>query len=83
MSRADMSKNPEEVAAMFDGVAKRYDLVNDLLSLGQTKRWRKQVTKLIDPKPGMEILDMAAGPGASSEPLAKAGASVTSCGTMR
>jgi demethylmenaquinone methyltransferase/2-methoxy-6-polyprenyl-1,4-benzoquinol methylase len=78
MSRADMSKNPEEVAKMFDGVAKRYDLVNDLLSLGQTKRWRKAVTKLIDPRPGMKILDMAAGPGASSEPLAKAGAEVTS-----
>ena len=78
MSRADMSKNPEEVAQMFDGVAKRYDLVNDLLSLGQTKRWRKKVTKLIDPRPGMKILDMAAGPGASSEPLAKAGAEVTS-----
>ncbi len=78
MYRAGMDKNPEEVAKMFDGVAKRYDLVNDLLSLGQTKRWRKKVTKLIDPKPGMEILDMAAGPGASSEPLAKAGATVTS-----
>ena len=78
MSVADMSKDPDEVAKMFDGVAKRYDLVNDLLSLGQTKRWRKQVTKLIDPKPGMEILDMAAGPGASSEPLHKAGAKVTS-----
>jgi demethylmenaquinone methyltransferase/2-methoxy-6-polyprenyl-1,4-benzoquinol methylase len=78
MSRADMSKNPDEVAKMFDGVAKRYDLVNDLLSLGQTKRWRKAVTKLIDPRPGMKILDMAAGPGASSEPLAKAGAEVTS-----
>jgi len=73
-----MSKNPDEVAKMFDGVAKRYDLVNDLLSLGQTKRWRKAVTKLIDPRPGMKILDMAAGPGASSEPLAKAGAEVTS-----
>lgn len=78
MSRAHMDKNPEEVAAMFDGVAKRYDLVNDLLSLGQTKRWRKKVTKLIDPRPGMKILDMAAGPGASSEPLFKAGAEVTS-----
>jgi demethylmenaquinone methyltransferase/2-methoxy-6-polyprenyl-1,4-benzoquinol methylase len=77
-SRADLSKNPGEVAAMFDGVAKRYDLVNDLLSLGQTKRWRKAVTKLIDPKPGMQILDMAAGPGASSEPLFKRGAEVTS-----
>ena len=77
-TRADLSKNPGEVAAMFDGVAKRYDLVNDLLSLGQTKRWRKAVTKLIDPKPGMRILDMAAGPGASSEPLHKRGAEVTS-----
>ncbi len=76
--RAQLDKKPEEVAAMFDGVAKRYDLVNDLLSLGQTTRWRRAVTKLIDPKPGMEILDMAAGPGASSEPLAKAGATVTS-----
>ena len=77
-TRADLSKNPGEVAAMFDGVAKRYDLVNDLLSLGQTKRWRKAVTKLIDPQPGMKILDMAAGPGASSEPLHKRGAEVTS-----
>ena len=76
--RAQLDKNPDEVATMFDGVAKRYDLVNDLLSLGQTKRWRKAVTKLIDPRPGMKILDMAAGPGASSEPLAKAGAEVTS-----
>ena len=76
--RADLSKNPNEVAAMFDGVAKRYDLVNDLLSLGQTKRWRKKVTKLIDPRPGMKILDMAAGPGASSEPLFKRGAEVIS-----
>ena len=76
--RAGMDKNPEEVAAMFDGVAKRYDLLNDLLSLGQTKRWRKKVTRIIDPREGMEILDMAAGPGASSEPLAKAGATVTS-----
>ena len=76
--RANMDKDPAEVAAMFDGVAKRYDLVNDILSLGQTKRWRKKVTKIIAPHAGMEILDMAAGPGASSEPLAKAGATVTS-----
>ena len=76
--RADLSKNPAEVAAMFDGVAKRYDLVNDILSLGRTKAWRRKVTKLIKPAPGMKILDMAAGPGASSEPLFKAGAEVIS-----
>jgi len=76
MSRANLNKDPDEVAAMFDGVAKRYDLVNDLLSLGRTKAWRKAATKIIAPKPGMVILDLAAGPGSSSEPLFKAGATV-------
>ena len=76
MSRANMDKNPDEVAAMFDGVAKRYDLVNDLLSLGQTKAWRRATTKIIAPKAGMKILDLAAGTGSSSEPLAAAGADV-------
>ena len=76
MSRANLSKDPDEVAAMFDGVAKRYDLVNDLLSLGRTKAWRKAATKIIAPAAGMQILDLAAGPGSSSEPLHKAGATV-------
>lgn len=76
MSRANLSKDPDEVAAMFDGVAKRYDLVNDLLSLGRTKAWRRAATKIIAPAPGMQILDVAAGPGSSSEPLHKKGATV-------
>ena len=63
---------------MFDAVARRYDLVNDLLSLGRTKAWRKKVVKIIDPAKGMKILDIAAGPGSSSEPLYKAGAEVVS-----
>ena len=78
MSRADLGKDPEEVSSMFDAVARRYDLVNDLLSLGQTKRWRKKVQTIINPGPGMKILDVAAGPGSSSEPLFNAGADVTS-----
>ena len=77
MSRANMDKNPQEVAAMFDGVARRYDIVNDILSLGRTKAWRKAATKIIAPAPGMKILDMAAGTGSSSAPLAAAGADVT------
>jgi len=76
MSRANLDKDPDEVAAMFDGVAKRYDLLNDLLSLGRTKAWRKVTTATIAPKPGMKILDLAAGTGSSSAPLAAAGADV-------
>jgi len=78
MSRANLGKDPDEVAAMFDGVAKRYDIVNDLLSLGRTKAWRRAATQIIAPAPGMKILDLAAGPGSSSEPLHKAGATVLS-----
>ncbi len=76
MSRANLDKDPDEVAAMFDAVAERYDLVNDLLSLGRTKAWRKAATSIIAPGPGMKILDLAAGTGSSSEPLAAAGAEV-------
>ena len=76
MSRANLGKDPGEVAAMFDGVAKRYDILNDLLSLGRTKAWRRAATKIIAPAPGMKILDLAAGTGSSSEPLHKAGANV-------
>ena len=78
MSRADLGKDPQEVASMFDAVARRYDLVNDLLSLGRTKAWRKKVVKIIKPGAGMRILDIAAGPGSSSEPLHNAGAEVIS-----
>ena len=76
MSRANLNKDPDEVAAMFDGVAKRYDLVNDLLSLGQTKAWRRATTATIAPAPGMKILDIAAGTGSSSQTLYEAGADV-------
>ena len=76
MSRANLNKDPDEVAAMFDGVAQRYDLVNDLLSLGRTRAWRRAATAIIAPRSGMKILDLAAGTGSSSEPLAAAGAEV-------
>ncbi len=76
MSGANLNKDPEEVAAMFDGVAKRYDILNDLLSLGRTKAWRKATTAIIAPRAGMIILDLAAGTGSSSAPLADAGADV-------
>lgn len=76
MSRADLGKDPDEVSQMFDRVAKRYDILNDLLSLGQTKRWRKKVNRIVAPRPGMRILDIAAGTGTSSAALAKSGAEV-------
>ncbi len=61
---------------MFDGVAQRYDLANDVLALGQTRIWRRAVVAAIKPQSGELILDLAAGTGTSSVPFAKAGAHV-------
>ena len=77
MVRANLNKDPDDVSKMFDDVAHRYDFLNDLLSLGRTKAWRRVVTLIIAPKPGMKILDIAAGTGSSSRPLVDKGAEVT------
>ena len=79
MTRAQLDKQPSEVAAMFDAVARRYDLTNDVLSLGQDRRWRRLVTDAVDPQPGERILDLAAGTGTSSQPFADRGARVVPC----
>ena len=79
MPRADLDKQPTEVAAMFDEVAERYDLTNDVLALGQTRLWRRAVVNAVAPRPGERILDLAAGTGTSSAPLAARGAAVVPC----
>jgi demethylmenaquinone methyltransferase/2-methoxy-6-polyprenyl-1,4-benzoquinol methylase len=79
VTRADLDKAPADVAAMFDGVARRYDLTNDVLSLGQDRRWRTAVVRAVAPRPGERILDLAAGTGTSSRPFADAGAVVVPC----
>ena len=64
---------------MFDDVARRYDLTNDVLSMGQDRRWRREVLAAVDPMPGEHVLDLAAGTGTSSEPFRERGAVVVPC----
>lgn len=77
--KADLSKRPADVAAMFDHVAARYDFTNDVLALGQTRRWRRAVEHAIDAKPGDRVLDLAAGTGTSSLGMSQGGAFVVPC----
>jgi len=79
VTRADLDKQPAEVQAMFDDVARRYDITNDVLSLGQDRRWRKVVLDAVDPQPGERVLDLAAGTGTSSLPFRDRGAYVVPC----
>ncbi len=76
-TRAGLDKDPEEISAMFDQVASRYDLTNDLISLGQVRLWRRALNQAARIRPGMSVLDVAAGTGTSSVALMSAGASVT------
>lgn len=64
---------------MFDQVAPRYDLTNDLLSFGQVYLWRRAVVRALAPHAGMRILDLAAGTGTSAAALAAHGAEVVAC----
>jgi demethylmenaquinone methyltransferase/2-methoxy-6-polyprenyl-1,4-benzoquinol methylase len=61
---------------MFDMVAKNYDRTNDLLSFYQSRIWRRATKKAVSPKPGMRILDVAAGTGTSSQAFLVPGAEV-------
>lgn len=79
MTRAELDKDPRDVRRMFDAVARRYDLTNDVLSLGQDRRWRRDVIRAVDPKSGERVLDLAAGTGTSSQPFADLGATVVPC----
>ena len=78
MSRASLEKDPRDVAAMFDDVAGRYDLTNDVLSLGQDRRWRRAVVAACDARPGQRVLDLAAGTGTSQRALRRLAASTSS-----
>lgn len=75
-TRAGLDKEPADVALMFDGVAERYDVTNDVLSLGQDRRWRRATVAAVGAQPGETVLDIAAGTGTSSEPFADAGVQV-------
>jgi demethylmenaquinone methyltransferase/2-methoxy-6-polyprenyl-1,4-benzoquinol methylase len=79
MTRAHLDKRPAEVAAMFDQVAERYDLLNDVLSLGQDRLWRRVVAATVAARPGERVLDLAAGTGTSSRTFTTAGAFCIAC----
>ncbi|OBI14535.1 bifunctional demethylmenaquinone methyltransferase/2-methoxy-6-polyprenyl-1,4-benzoquinol methylase [Mycobacterium sp. E2462] len=74
MSRAALDKDPRDVASMFDGVARRYDVTNTVLSLGQDRYWRRATRSALDVGPGRKVLDLAAGTAVSTVELQKSGA---------
>ena len=59
------------VGAVFDRVAERYDLMNDLMSLGLHRLWKAFAISVARPRPGERILDVAAGSGDLAKALGR------------
>jgi demethylmenaquinone methyltransferase / 2-methoxy-6-polyprenyl-1,4-benzoquinol methylase len=79
MTRAQLDKRPADVSAMFDAVADRYDVLNDILSGGMDRRWRGVVARLVAARQGDLVLDVAAGTGTSSRAFTIDGARCVAC----
>src|SRR3954447_17701614 len=73
--------SPEEktrrVGEVFSSVARRYDLMNDLMSGGMHRLWKDRFVARVKPRAGEDILDMAGGTGDVAFRLARRGAHVT------
>ena len=63
--------------AMFDAIARRYDLLNRVLSFGSDQRWRRRTVRALELVPGAEVLDVATGTADLAIACARAGARVT------
>ncbi len=67
------------VREVFDSVAPRYDLMNDLMSLGLHRAWKRILVNAVGPRPRERILDLAGGTGDIAFRLLEAGAGHVTC----
>jgi demethylmenaquinone methyltransferase/2-methoxy-6-polyprenyl-1,4-benzoquinol methylase len=56
--------DPEQVRDLFDRIAPSYDRLNDTLSLGLHRLWKRQAIAWLAPEPGQRLLDLCCGTGA-------------------
>src|ERR1700724_3082900 len=70
-SKEISERDPAAVRSMFDGIARRYDLVNTVLSAGTDGGWRRRAARATGLKPGGSALDVACGSGKLTAQLAR------------
>jgi len=66
----------DRVGQVFDRVAQRYDLMNDLMSLGLHRAWKRFAIRIARVQPGERVLDVATGSGDLARALSERGADV-------
>lgn len=72
----DPEEKTRRVGSVFERVASRYDLMNDLMSGGLHRLWKDAFVRRVRPRPGERILDMAGGTGDIAFRMARAGAQI-------
>lgn len=71
------AEKTRRVGAVFSSVARRYDMMNDLMSGGMHRLWKDRFVNRVKPRAGEDILDMAGGTGDIAFRMAKRGANIT------
>src|SRR5262249_34570830 len=78
--RVSLDEKPRRVRRVFDSVASRYDLMNDLMSGGVHRLWKAEMVRRLHPRPGQLLLDVAGGTGDIAERcVAASGAAAIVC----
>jgi len=62
-STVDESEKASRVRGVFDSVARRYDIMNDVMSMGLHRAWKAYTVAVANLKPGDKVLDIASGTG--------------------
>ncbi|MBF0166991.1 MAG: bifunctional demethylmenaquinone methyltransferase/2-methoxy-6-polyprenyl-1,4-benzoquinol methylase UbiE [Alphaproteobacteria bacterium] len=73
----------KRIRKLFDTVAPRYDLMNDVMSFGIHRLWKRRLVNLAAPKDGQTLIDLAGGTGDVALSMAKRGGSIIVCDPSR
>jgi len=72
----EQQEREEKIRAVFEAVAPRYDLMNDMMSFGIHRLWKWRLVRCVNPQPGERIIDLAGGTGDVAQKMAAPGRSV-------
>lgn len=69
-SEVEAEEREEKIRAVFQAVAPRYDLMNDMMSFGIHRLWKRKLVQMVNPQPGEVIVDLAGGTGDIAQKMA-------------
>ncbi|MEA3292293.1 MAG: class I SAM-dependent methyltransferase [Pseudomonadota bacterium] len=71
--RVTTDERQQRIRSVFDAVAPRYDLMNDTMSFGIHRLWKRALARMANPQPGQVVVDLAGGTGDVASKMSAAG----------